>query len=113
MSAMDPHSVLGLDPGATPEEAAAEYRRLAKTWHPDVAGDEGARRMAEINSAYDLFRSGAWQDHRQGGARQDAAPGAAAPARRAPRAPAGSWLDEPTRRALGPELLAALRRDEA
>src|SRR5688500_12563881 len=104
MQAMDPHTVLGLDPGATPEEAAARYRRLAKQWHPDVAGEEGARRMAEINAAYDLLRSGVWQD------RHRPAPSRTAPA---PRPRAGAWLDPATRRALGPELLAALRRDEA
>lgn len=106
---MDPHAVLGLDPDAPPEEAAAQYRRLAKQWHPDVAGSEGARRMAEINSAYDLVRSGLWQQKRKG-SRQ---PQPAAPVRRAPRRPAGYWLDEAKRRALGPEMLAALRRDEA
>ena len=111
MRVMDPHSVLGLEPGATPEEAASQYRRLAKRWHPDMAGDEGARRMAEINGAYDVLRSGLWQDLKAAG-RGPAPPGTAAPVRRAPRPPAGSWLDEPIRRALGPELLAALRRDE-
>ena len=104
MGAMDPHRVLGLEPGAAPDEAAVRYRRLAKRWHPDVAGAEGARRMAEINAAYDLLRSGDWQDRKA----------ASQPARRhsAPRPRAGSWLDRATRRALGPELLAALRRDE-
>ena len=114
MGAMDPHTVLGLDPGATPDEAASRYRRLAKQWHPDVAGAEGARRMAEINSAYDLLRSGVWQEHkRRGGTTRGTTPAPAAqPAPAAPRVPAGSWLDEATRRALGPELLAALHRDE-
>lgn len=107
---MDPHTVLGLDPGATPQEAAARYRQLAKEWHPDVAGAEGARRMADINAAYDLLRSGTWQAARSPRGRS---PRGSRPPASAPRRPAGWWLDEATRRALGPELLAALRRDEA
>ena len=109
MTWMDPHSVLGIDADASAQEVAARYRRLAKQWHPDVAGEEGARRMAEINSAYDLVRSGLWQA-RKTAARRASPAQATAPA--VPRRPAGEWLDPATRRALGPELLAALRRDE-
>ena len=109
MRGMDPHSVLGLDADASAEEAAARYRRLAKRWHPDVAGEEGERRMAEINSAYDLVRSGLWQARKHAGR---PAPAATATVPEAPRRPAGEWLDAATRRALGPELLSALRRDE-
>jgi hypothetical protein len=107
MRGMDPHTVLGLDPGATPGEATARYRRLAKRWHPDVAGAEGARKMAEINGAYDLLRSGVWQDKK---AREHEPAAKPRPAPR--RAPAGSWLDPAIRRALGPELLAVLHRGE-
>src|SRR3954454_15337190 len=57
----DPFAVLGVAPGASGEEVAAAYRRLAKRWHPDRAGgQEAARRMAEINAAYDLVRSERW-----------------------------------------------------
>jgi len=57
----DPFAVLGVTPGASGEEVAAAYRRLAKRWHPDRArGQEAARRMAEINAAYDLVRSERW-----------------------------------------------------
>jgi hypothetical protein len=100
---MDPYAVLALTPGATPDEAAARYRQLAKQWHPDVAGVEGQRRMAEINAAYDLLRSGAWQDRKSP---------PRPPRRRAAVRPRGDWLDEATRRALGPELLGVLRPGE-
>lgn len=103
MRPVDPFAVLGLQPGASPQETAAAYRRLAKRWHPDRAGDAAARRMAEINAAYDLLRAGAWQRRRQGRARP------AAPAR---RGGPGIWLPEAVRRALGGELLRALEPDE-
>jgi hypothetical protein len=47
----DPFAVLGLNPGATPEEARDARRRLAAEFHPDHGGD--AARMGEINVAFD------------------------------------------------------------
>jgi hypothetical protein len=103
----DPFAVLGGAPGASGEEVAAAYRRLAKRWHPDRArGHEATRRMAEINAAYDLVRSERWL------ARNGRTAPAAQPEARAPRVRAGAWLAEPLRRALGRELLAALEDGE-
>jgi hypothetical protein len=104
---VDPFAVLGVAPDASAEEVAAAYRRLAKRWHPDRTGSDGAARMAEINAAYDLLRAEAWLE-RQG---RPAPPVAAG---RAPggRAPAGAWLAEAVRRALGRELLGALEPEE-
>jgi hypothetical protein len=106
---MDPHAVLGVDHAASPGELTAAYRELAKRWHPDRHGGRGAaeaeQRMAEINSAYELLRSEAWQAEHRG-------PRPGAPLARRPRRVAGAWLDEATRRALGPELLAVLRDGE-
>src|SRR6476661_331079 len=54
----DPHDVLGVAVGATPTEIKAAWRRLARSNHPDLTGDDPAasraatRRMAEINEAY-------------------------------------------------------------
>jgi curved DNA-binding protein CbpA len=98
MEAMDPHALLGIRPDATPEEVTAAYRKLAKEWHPDLAGTDAGRTMALINAAYDLLRAQTWQKRAQ------------QPARRRPRR--GAWLDAAVRRALGPELLAALREGE-
>jgi hypothetical protein len=104
----DPFAVLGVTPGASGEEVAAAYRRLAKRWHPDRAdGQDAARRMAEINAAYDLVRSERWLE-RNG----RTAPPAERPDVPAPRVRAGAWLAEPLRRALGRELLAALEDGE-
>ena len=101
-TAMDPHAVLGLAPGATPDQVTATFRALAKRWHPDRGGGaEAERRMAEINAAYDLLRAAAWVR------RTDGRP---APVRRPPAR--GAWLAPAIRRALGHELLAALDPSE-
>jgi hypothetical protein len=103
MRRMDPHAVLGLPPGATPEQVAATYRELAKRWHPDRGGGAAAeRRMAEINGAYDLLRAAAWTQ------RHDRRP----PAQARRTAPRGAWLAPAIRRALGHELLAVLEPRE-
>ena len=102
---MDPHAVLGLTPDATTDEAAEAYKRLAKRWHPDVAGVEGLARMTELNVAYELLRAAQ---------RPRAAPVAssAVTTRQGARTAAGAWLPAAIRRALGPELLSALEPDE-
>jgi hypothetical protein len=54
----DPHEILGVDAGASPTQIKAAWRRLARTHHPDLTGDDPAasrvatQRMAEINDAY-------------------------------------------------------------
>ncbi|MFL5756088.1 MAG: DnaJ domain-containing protein [Chloroflexota bacterium] len=65
MPAKDPHVVLGDEPGAAPEEITAAWRRLARSNHPDLTGDDpvasrrATRRMAEINTAYATLTRGA------------------------------------------------------
>jgi hypothetical protein len=97
---VDPFSVLGVPPGASPDEVAAAYRELAKAWHPDRRGGEGDERMAEINVAYELLRAGEVQERRS-------RPVPAAPVRGK-----GAGLSAAVRHALGPELLDALAADE-
>jgi hypothetical protein len=104
----DPLSVLGLQAGATPAEIEEAYRQLAKRWHPDRGGGPDAvARMAAINVAHDLLRAGA--RHTRPG-RAPAPQSAKGTAVR--RRPAGDWLAEPLRSALGPELLASLEDRE-
>jgi len=53
---MDPYKVLQVDPEAEDEVIQAAYRRLAQKYHPDVAGSDGASRMAAINAAWEVLR---------------------------------------------------------
>jgi hypothetical protein len=43
---------LGLSADASWDEVKSAFRRLARTYHPDVAGPDGARKFAEITEAY-------------------------------------------------------------
>ncbi len=70
--------VLGVERGSTPVQIKAAWRRLARTNHPDLTGDDPAasqaatRRMAEINDAYASLTREAEADRRaQSGERAD------------------------------------------
>jgi molecular chaperone DnaJ len=52
----DYYSILGLKPGATEEEIKAQFRKLAKEYHPDAGGDE--TRFKEIVEAYEALLKG-------------------------------------------------------
>jgi hypothetical protein len=102
--AVDPFAILGVQPGASRDEVQAAYRRAAKRWHPDRdASPAAARRMAEVNAAWDALRDDP----------TPLAPPAAAGAARARSGVAGSWLPAAMRRALGRELLSVLEPHEA
>lgn len=60
MAQTDPYRVLGLSPGASKDEVTKAYRKLAKKYHPDLnPGDEAAaKKMAEVNAAYDSIING-------------------------------------------------------
>ena len=64
MTKRDPHDVLGVEAGASATQIKAAWRRLARTNHPDLTGDDPAasrvatRRMAEINDAYAALTRG-------------------------------------------------------
>ena len=49
----DPYKTLQVDPEAEDEVIAAAYRRLARKYHPDTAGPDGAARMAALNAAWE------------------------------------------------------------
>jgi curved DNA-binding protein CbpA len=74
------YDLLGLSPGASPEELKVAYRDLAKVWHPDRflhdprLQEKAQAKLKEINEAYDQLRSGkakrqtqppAWTSERQ------------------------------------------------
>ena len=58
MAKRQPHSVLGIEPDATPTQIKAAWRKLARRHPPDLTGDDpeasriATRQMAEINEAY-------------------------------------------------------------
>ena len=56
----NPYRVLGVPDGASEEECAKAYKKLAKKYHPDLNPNdkEAERKMAEINSAYDQIKNG-------------------------------------------------------
>ncbi len=53
----DPYSVLGVSKDATEQEIKKAYRQKAKLYHPDFHPNdpEAARKMNEVNEAYDML----------------------------------------------------------
>jgi curved DNA-binding protein CbpA len=82
----DPHDVLGVAAGASPTQIKAAWRRLARTHHPDLTGDDPAasriatQRMAEINEAYAALTRDGGRAAGRGAGRGGSASGAAAEA---------------------------------
>lgn len=71
----DYYKVLGVSPDAGPDEIKTAYRKLARTYHPDVSKEPGTvKRFTDIGeahdvledpvrrSAYDKIRAGGWSD---------------------------------------------------
>ena len=54
----DPYRILGLTQGATLNEIRSAYRRLAKQFHPDAAGERALPRFLAIQSAYERLVDG-------------------------------------------------------
>ena len=51
----DPHAILGLPRDASRAEIKAAYRRLAKAFHPDAAGEAAVPRFLAIQAAYETL----------------------------------------------------------
>jgi hypothetical protein len=54
----DPYRTLGLEPSASMAEVKRAYRRLAKAFHPDSAGEAALPRFLAIHEAYDRLNTG-------------------------------------------------------
>ena len=56
----DPYKVLGVSSTDSKEEITKAYRQMAKKYHPDLnqGDEEAARKMSEINAAYEQIKSG-------------------------------------------------------
>lgn len=57
---VNPYDTLGVSKDASEEEIKKAYRALVKKYHPDLhpGDEEAARKMSEINAAYDMIKSG-------------------------------------------------------
>lgn len=53
----DYYEILGVSESDTPENIKLAYRKLARKWHPDVAGNSNnvLRKFKEINEAYEVL----------------------------------------------------------
>ncbi|MBN1437287.1 MAG: J domain-containing protein [Sedimentisphaerales bacterium] len=58
MSKRDYYEVLGVSRDASPEEIKKSYRKLARKYHPDVAGKDpkAAAQFKEVKDAYDVLK---------------------------------------------------------
>jgi molecular chaperone DnaJ len=56
----DPYEMLGVSSTDSDEEITKAYRRMARKYHPDLnpGNEEAAKRMSEINAAYDQIKNG-------------------------------------------------------
>jgi hypothetical protein len=54
----DPYRTLGVAPGASLNEIRSAYRRLAKKYHPDAAGERALPRFLAIQAAYEVLVDG-------------------------------------------------------
>ena len=55
---IDPYRTLGLEAGTPMAEVKRAYRRLAKAYHPDSAGEGALPRFLAIHEAYEAIRTG-------------------------------------------------------
>jgi len=63
MNLKEAYVTLELPEGTTPEEAKKKYRKLTKTFHPDISKEPGAEdKFKKINEAYECIKNGKGND---------------------------------------------------
>jgi len=116
---LDAYKILQVDPEAEDEVIQAAYRRLARKYHPDMAGGaEAAARMAAINAAWERIGEPAARaaydrarrDALAGGARGGAPAGPPGPAAGGSRAGQHAPPTAGRPSAAGPEIRSAAPR---
>jgi curved DNA-binding protein CbpA len=85
----DPYRTLGVVPGASLNEIKSAYRRLAKQYHPDTAGERALSRFLAIQAAYERLVDGEGRLRPAAGRRAAADPWPAGATR--PRASRDAW----------------------
>ena len=57
MTSKDYYKILGVNEYCTEQELKSAYRKLARKWHPDIAGntDDVVNKFKEINEAYEVL----------------------------------------------------------
>ena len=78
---LDPYAVLGIAPGASMAEVKRAYRRMAKVFHPDSAGEAAVPKFLAIHEAYEAIVAGRPMRPTAGSSRRTATGWAADPAR--------------------------------
>jgi curved DNA-binding protein CbpA len=73
----DPYRVLGVAPGSAPREIRDAYRHRARMAHPDLAGDESASWMRDLNAAWEILKDPARRAEYDAAAGRGAANGSA------------------------------------
>jgi DnaJ domain len=85
----DPFRTLGVAPGASLNEIRSAYRRLAKQYHPDAAGERALPRFLAIQAAYEQLVDGEGRLRPPGWGSTAGRPG--------PSRPADPWRADPAR----------------
>src|SRR4051812_49688985 len=85
---VDPFLTLGVPPGASLNEIKSAYRRLAKQYHPDAAGERALPRFLAIQAAYERLVDGEGRLRVAGSSR---------PTRASAPRPQETWRADPNR----------------
>mgnify|MGYP004525231881 CR=1 FL=1 len=49
------YEILGVNSDASADELKSAYRKLARTYHPDIAGESGVEKFKDIMEAYETL----------------------------------------------------------